>query len=172
MHAQIFATITLLSSLAIALPTSDFTPRQAAACFVVGDTALPAEVSDSVTSIQNVITCSDSATTISNVPDVTSGAVSFSSIDFSKSSQTPLQFALSEFATAEPLASTDLQTFQDSRFPKHCTPLIVARTNNLHRPQRLPRNRGWSPERRRQSSNQGAQVLSGVSGLADRDGAG
>ncbi|KAF2026918.1 hypothetical protein EK21DRAFT_102882 [Setomelanomma holmii] len=88
--------------------------RQASACFVVGNTALPAEVADVVTSIQKDITCSATAKTISNVPDVTSGAVSFSSIDFSKSTQTPLEFALSKFATASPLASTDLQTFQDS----------------------------------------------------------
>ncbi|KAH7065850.1 hypothetical protein BKA63DRAFT_427347 [Paraphoma chrysanthemicola] len=87
--------------------------RQASACFVIGDTALPAEVADVVTSIQGDITCSANAKTISNVPDVTSGAVSFSSVDFSKSDQTPLEFALSKFATAEPLASTDLKTFED-----------------------------------------------------------
>ncbi|KAH7076010.1 hypothetical protein FB567DRAFT_452410 [Paraphoma chrysanthemicola] len=88
--------------------------RQASACFVIGDTTLPGEVADVVTSIQGDITCSANAKTISNVPDVTSGAVSFSSIDFSKSDQTPLEFALSKFATAEPLASTDLQTFEDN----------------------------------------------------------
>jgi hypothetical protein len=50
---------------------------------------------------------------LSGVPDVTSGAVSFSSINFATSKQTPLQFALSEFATTSPLASTDLKLFQD-----------------------------------------------------------
>lgn len=83
------------------------------ACFVIGNTALPAEVTDSVTSIQSKITCSTSKTTISGVPDVTSGSVTFSSIDFSKSSQTPLQFALTKFATASTVAKSDLQTFQD-----------------------------------------------------------
>jgi hypothetical protein len=114
MYAQALTIFTLLSRLATALPTAGITPRQASACFVIGNEVLPAEVADSVTSIQNAIICSNSATTLSNVPDVTSGTVSFSSIDFSKSSQTPLQFALDQFATASPLANTDLQTFQDS----------------------------------------------------------
>lgn len=59
------------------------------------------------------MTCSTTKTTIDNVPDVTSGNVSFSSIDFSQSSSTPLQFALDTFATSSPLADTDLQTVQD-----------------------------------------------------------
>lgn len=80
---------------------------------MVGNTALPAEVQASVTAIQGSVTCSTTATTIDNVPDVTSGAVSFSSIDFSQSSSSPLQFALDTFATSSPLASTDLQTVQD-----------------------------------------------------------
>ena len=66
-----------------------------------------------VTSIQSVITCSSSATTLSGVPDVTTNGLSFSDIDFSQSSQTPLQFALSEFATADPVADSDLATFED-----------------------------------------------------------
>lgn len=116
MYTKSFTTITLLSglSLSAALPTTDFTPRQASACFLIGNQALPAEVSDIATSLQESVTCSESVTTLSNVPDVTSGGVTFSDIDFSKSSQTPLEFALSQFATADPLASTDLQQFQDS----------------------------------------------------------
>lgn len=47
------------------------------------------------------------------MPDVTSGNVSFSNIDFSQSADTPLQFALNTFATADPVANSDLQTFQD-----------------------------------------------------------
>lgn len=90
---------------------TELDPRQTA-CFVVGKTALPAEVADSVTAIQSSVTCG-TTTTIANVPDVTSGAVSFSAVDFSKSSDTPLQFALSKFNTSSPLASTDLKTFQD-----------------------------------------------------------
>lgn len=79
---------------------------------MVGKTALPAEVVDSVTAIQSSVTCG-TKTTIDNVPDVTSGAVSFSAVDFSQSSDTPLQFALNTFNTSSPLANTDLQTFQD-----------------------------------------------------------
>ncbi|KAL1867063.1 hypothetical protein Daus18300_006462 [Diaporthe australafricana] len=86
-------------------------PRQNA-CFVVGSTALPAEVQDSVTAIQSAVTCG-TATTIDKVPDVTSGAVSFSDVDFSKSSSSPLQFALDTFATAADPADTDLATLQD-----------------------------------------------------------
>ena len=116
MYTQTITAIALLGSLSLttAFPTTPIGNRQAQACFVIGNEALPAEVADVVTSVQNSITCSATAKTLSNVPDVTSGAVSFSSIDFSKSDQTPLEFALSQFATADPLADTDLQTFEDS----------------------------------------------------------
>ncbi|KAJ4350878.1 hypothetical protein N0V95_004326 [Ascochyta clinopodiicola] len=116
MRTTTTSALALLSifSASAALPTTSLTPRQAAACFVVGKTALPAEVADTVTAIQSAVTCDTSSTTISNVPDVSSGSSKFSSIDFSKSTQTPLEFALSKFATAEPLATTDLQTFQDN----------------------------------------------------------
>ncbi|OAL48411.1 hypothetical protein IQ07DRAFT_488743, partial [Pyrenochaeta sp. DS3sAY3a] len=97
-----------------ALPTTNLLTRQSNACFVIGNTALPAEVERVTADIQDSITCSSTATTLSNVPDVTSGGVTFSDIDFSKSGQTPLEFALEKFATADPLASTDLQTFEDS----------------------------------------------------------
>lgn len=96
-----------------AAPLEQLESRAGTACFVVGKTALPAEVQTSVTQIQNNVTCSSTAKTISGVPDVTSGAVSFSQVDFSKSSSTPLQFALDTFATTSPLASSNLQTFQD-----------------------------------------------------------
>ncbi|KAJ0119755.1 hypothetical protein J7T55_013959 [Diaporthe amygdali] len=82
------------------------------ACFVVGKTALPAEVQDSVTAIQSAVTCG-STTTIDNVPDVTSGSVSFSQVDFSQSKSSPLQFALDTFATAANPADSDLATLQD-----------------------------------------------------------
>ncbi|CAO2651668.1 Nn.00g042380.m01.CDS01 [Neocucurbitaria sp. VM-36] len=113
------STLTLLTALSAALPTTTNNPlllstRQSNPCFLIGTTALPAEVSTIATTLANSITCSTTTTTISNVPDVTSGSVTFSSIDFSQSSQTPLEFALSNFATASPLADTDLQTFKDS----------------------------------------------------------
>ncbi|PVH88043.1 hypothetical protein DL98DRAFT_447492 [Cadophora sp. DSE1049] len=107
---------TLISALALAgtaLSVPLFVPRQASACFIVGSTTLSAEVEDVVTSLQSTITCSPDTTTLSGVPDVTSGSTTFSSIDFSASSSSPLTFALSEFATETPLASTDLALFQD-----------------------------------------------------------
>lgn len=87
--------------------------RQSTACFVVGDVALPAEVQDSVDAIEGVVSCDASQTTIDSVPDVSSGGVTFSSINFDDSSSTPLEFALDTFATADPLASTDLDLFQN-----------------------------------------------------------
>jgi hypothetical protein len=106
-------TLTTLLALTLASPLA-LSTRQNKACFIVGTTALPAEVADVANSLANTVTCSATAKTLSSVPDVSSGAVSFSSIDFSRSSQSPLAFALQEFATASPLASTDLQRFQDS----------------------------------------------------------
>lgn len=91
--------------------TAPLEPRQNA-CFVVGKDALPAEVQDSVTAIQSAVTCG-SGTTIDNVPDVTSGSATFSKIDFSKSSSSPLQFALDTFATPADPATADLATLQD-----------------------------------------------------------
>ncbi|KAF1352656.1 hypothetical protein EJ07DRAFT_168783 [Lizonia empirigonia] len=111
--ALALALLTLLTP-STALPTTALTPRQAPACFVIGNTALPAEVASTVTAIEDTITCSSTTTTLSSVPDVTSGNTTFSSIDFSCSSQTPLAFALRTFATASPLASTDLAAFTDS----------------------------------------------------------
>lgn len=95
--------------------TAAVSARQSAnqACFVIGSKTLPQEVADIAANLASTVTCDNSATTIAKVPDVTSGSTTFSSIDFSQSSQTPLQFALSKFATANPLSSTDLQTFQD-----------------------------------------------------------
>ncbi|TVY57298.1 hypothetical protein LSUE1_G007352 [Lachnellula suecica] len=109
---------TALLTLFITLSLSDSAPtlstRQAKACFVIGSTALPAEVQDTVTTIQSAVTCDTSTTTLSGVPDTVSGNTYFSSINFaSSSSSTPLAFALSEFATDTPLASTSLSLFQD-----------------------------------------------------------
>ncbi|KAI4870988.1 hypothetical protein F4820DRAFT_562 [Hypoxylon rubiginosum] len=83
------------------------------ACFLIGDETLPAETADVAADLASTVTCDNAVTTIAKVPDVTSGSTAFSSIDFSQSSQTALQFALSKFATADPLADTDLATFQD-----------------------------------------------------------
>ena len=85
--------------------------RRQNACFIVGGTTLPQETADIADAIASTVTCG-AGTTIGNVPDVTTNGVSFSDIDFSRSGSTPLQFALDTFATADPLASTDLATFQ------------------------------------------------------------
>ncbi|KAF2800971.1 hypothetical protein K505DRAFT_320080 [Melanomma pulvis-pyrius CBS 109.77] len=105
----LFAGRAISAPLNLAVPVH---PRQNGLCFIVGNTALPAETEDSANSLANTITCDASVKTIGNVPDVTASGVSFSSINFADSSSTPLQFALDKFATADPLASTDLATFQ------------------------------------------------------------
>jgi hypothetical protein len=85
--------------------------RRQGACFIVGNTDLPGEVADSANALANVVTCGR-GTTISGVPDVISNGVSFSSINFATSGQSPLEFALDQFATVEPLANNDLARFQ------------------------------------------------------------
>ncbi|KAJ4301419.1 hypothetical protein N0V90_003511 [Kalmusia sp. IMI 367209] len=103
--------VAVVAALAIGVSAAPTTlNRRQNACFIVGSTALPQETADIADAIASSVTCGTS-TTIGNVPDVTSNGVSFSDIDFSKSSSTPLQFALDNFATADPLASTDLNAF-------------------------------------------------------------
>jgi hypothetical protein len=117
-----YTTSTLVSlalyfGLAISAPLKLAVPvhaRQSAACFLVGTTVLPAEVQDAADALANTITCDASTTTIGTVPDVTAAGTSFSSINFADSSSTPLQFALDTFATADPVASTDLAQFQNN----------------------------------------------------------
>ncbi|KAF6827815.1 hypothetical protein CMUS01_08853 [Colletotrichum musicola] len=103
----------ILAAAGTALAAPQLAPRQNA-CFVVGNSVLPQEVSDAVTSLQNKVTCDTSKTTIGKVPDVDAGGVTFSSINFANAKgQTPLAFALEKFATTEPLASNDLTKFQN-----------------------------------------------------------
>ncbi|KAK4667722.1 uncharacterized protein QC764_001450 [Podospora pseudoanserina] len=98
----------------LAIPAaSELSSRQAgSACFIIGNTVLPKETSDFVNQLRPRITCNNSRRTLSNVPDVTADGVSFSSINFATSSQAPLQFALSRFATPTPLRSANLAQFQ------------------------------------------------------------
>ncbi|KAF2019433.1 hypothetical protein BU24DRAFT_419052 [Aaosphaeria arxii CBS 175.79] len=105
----------VLSLLAGASISQPLKARQAQPCFLVGSTALPAETQEIADELAASITCDTSSTPIGNVPDVkTASGTTFSSIDFSTSGSTPLQFALDKFATADPLASSDLATFQDN----------------------------------------------------------
>jgi len=117
MYTPTLPLATLVASLALtsALPNPPIIrTRQTQPCFIIGTTPLPTEVSNIATSLQNTVTCSATSKTLSSVPDVTSGTTSFSAVDFTASPLTPLAFALAEFATATPLADTDLQRFQDT----------------------------------------------------------
>ncbi|KAH8168529.1 hypothetical protein LIA77_11793 [Sarocladium implicatum] len=96
------------AGLAIASPMKRQSP-----CFIIGDVSLPESTFASAQAIANAATCSPDVTTIAGVPDVTIGGVSYSSIDFSTSGQSPLQFALDRFAGAQPLANSDLQLFKN-----------------------------------------------------------
>ncbi|KAI0973314.1 hypothetical protein F4678DRAFT_471130 [Xylaria arbuscula] len=113
MKASFFSFFAIGSLIAGAIANPVVAANSNQACFVVGSTTLPAEVADVADSLASTVTCSTTSTTIAGVPDVTSGSTTFSSVDFSQSSQTPLQFALSKFATSATLADSDLATFQD-----------------------------------------------------------
>lgn len=114
MYTNAITILTLLSGLAIAVPTAKITPRQGNACFIIGNEVLPGETADVVNQIQAAVTCDPNAKTLENVPDVTFGSQTFSKIDFSTSGQTPLQFATTTFTTAVPLADSNLEAFQDA----------------------------------------------------------
>ncbi|KAN0098738.1 hypothetical protein V8E51_014401 [Hyaloscypha variabilis] len=109
--SAILASFTFIGAAVSAPPNKGTSAKRADACFIVGTITLPTEVSDTAIAIQNNVTCNLAKTTIGKAPDVTSGGITFSSIDFSQSSLTPLNFALTTFATANPLASSDLDTF-------------------------------------------------------------
>ncbi|PKS07408.1 hypothetical protein jhhlp_006011 [Lomentospora prolificans] len=109
-----FATLVLAAAAGVANGAPYVAPRQANACFVIGDEVLPESVVDTVTAVQGSITCNTDVQTLSGVPDVTSGDVTFSDVNFANSDLTPLEFALTEFAAADPLADTDLQRFEDT----------------------------------------------------------
>ncbi|KAK3985884.1 hypothetical protein QBC44DRAFT_249416 [Cladorrhinum sp. PSN332] len=112
---KFFSLLAFGAGLAYSAPiaSTELAARQnPSACFVIGNTALPAEVVTHVNQLRPRITCNNNRRTISNVPDVSSGGVSFSSINFATSGQTPLAFALSKFATPTPLRNANLAAFQ------------------------------------------------------------
>ncbi|KAI0483435.1 hypothetical protein F4859DRAFT_399271 [Xylaria cf. heliscus] len=100
------------------IPTTDDTPvllpRQQA-CFVIGSETLPAETQGIAEDLASSVTCDTSKTTLSGVPDVTSNGFTFSSIDFSTSGQSPLEFALNTFFAADVLADSNLAAFEAAR---------------------------------------------------------
>ncbi|TRX92073.1 hypothetical protein FHL15_006940 [Xylaria flabelliformis] len=124
MRSQI-SSILVLASAATALPKIPFVttydkipsvlPRQQQACFVIGSETLPAETQDVASTLASSITCDTSKTTLSGVPDVSSSGLTFSSVDFSTSGQSPLEFALNTFFTADTLADSNLAAFEAAR---------------------------------------------------------
>ncbi|KAG7126516.1 hypothetical protein HYQ46_010451 [Verticillium longisporum] len=96
------------ASVALAAPSWSLFRRQANACFITGTTALPAIVEEDVAGFQDLVTCDASTTTIQGIPDVQAGNVKFSAVNFADAGG---DFALNTFATTEPLADNDLNTF-------------------------------------------------------------
>ena len=136
MHLSTCTIISLYFGLAISAPLNlavPVHPRQSTLCSLVGTTALPAEVQDAADSLASKITCDASTTTIGNVPDVSSAGTTFSSINFADSKSTPLQFALDKFATANPVANTDLATFQTDLDLYVLIRVIVGMGTNMNR---------------------------------------
>ncbi|EGY23373.1 hypothetical protein VD0002_g3027 [Verticillium dahliae] len=108
------AIVAASASVALAAPSWSLFRRQANACFITGTTALPAIVEEDVAGFQDLVTCDAGTTTIQGIPDVQAGNVKFSSVNFADAAAggvSPLQFALDTFATTEPLADNDLNTF-------------------------------------------------------------
>ncbi|CAA7266263.1 unnamed protein product [Cyclocybe aegerita] len=109
--AKIVAALSVAATLAGAAPTLE---RRQTACFVVGRTALPAEVANGIPVLASQVTCGPR--TIANtggVPDVTSGGISYSSIDFQSSRKSPVGFALDTFKTPTDPATANLATLQN-----------------------------------------------------------
>ncbi|KAG8923532.1 hypothetical protein FRC00_006135 [Tulasnella sp. 408] len=109
--AKIVAAVSIAVTLVGAAPTVH---RRQSACFLVGKNTLPAEVASGIPALVSSVTCG--STTIANtggVPDVTSGGISYSSIDFQKSSKSPVGFALDTFKTPTDPATADLATLQN-----------------------------------------------------------
>ncbi|KAH7132249.1 hypothetical protein B0J11DRAFT_220883 [Dendryphion nanum] len=90
--------------------------NDSAACFLVGDVSLPAELDASVKRLveENVISCDFSRHTIGNVPDLSTSTQSFSEMNFADSASTPLRFAMARFATTVPIGSSSLRIFEQS----------------------------------------------------------
>ncbi|KAJ3994458.1 hypothetical protein F5050DRAFT_1904090 [Lentinula boryana] len=94
--------------------------KRANPCFVTGSVALPAEVSDVLPALEAApVTCNTAVEVAPGVPDISSGGIDYSTIDFQKSSLSPLGFALlcqnfsQLFATPEDPAGADLTTLQN-----------------------------------------------------------
>ncbi|KAK7921432.1 hypothetical protein PG985_009454 [Apiospora marii] len=134
-YSTSFTVAALFASLAVAVPTNHHTfvtdkpvidlpePTPAApvearqnggACFITGNAQLPAEVSAVVQQLGPKVKCNAAVKTLGGVPDVTSGGQTYSQIDFSKSGKSGLEFALDTFVTADCMADSNLQAFEDA----------------------------------------------------------
>ncbi|KAJ7900187.1 hypothetical protein B0H14DRAFT_2672639 [Mycena olivaceomarginata] len=108
-----FRSLLLVSFIAtaIAIPLPSLLKR--APCFVTGSVALPAEVSAGVPALEAAVTCNPKIQVAPGVPDLISGGIAYSTIDFQKSSSSPLGFALATFKTPTDPATADLATLQN-----------------------------------------------------------
>ncbi|KAF3937370.1 hypothetical protein ABW19_dt0205157 [Dactylella cylindrospora] len=102
--------LSLLPSLTSSLPLSRLSSRQSP-CFVIGDTALPAETQEIAESLASIVTCDTSVRPLQGIPDTISGGVKFSDINFLDSDELPLDFALTTFATPADPSDADLTLF-------------------------------------------------------------
>jgi hypothetical protein len=84
-----------------------------APCFIIGAETLPEETVGVAADLASTISCNFNNPTLSGVPDVSINGLTFSSINFATSDLSPLDFALQNFAGVNPLANSDLQTFED-----------------------------------------------------------
>ncbi|TFK35839.1 hypothetical protein BDQ12DRAFT_725630 [Crucibulum laeve] len=107
-----FQSLILLSLAAFGL-AAPLNVKRANPCFVTGSVALPAEVAAGLPALQKVITCNAAVQVAPGVPDITSGGISYSSIDFQKSTKSPVGFALSKFTTPADPAQGDLTSLQN-----------------------------------------------------------
>ncbi|KAJ7654977.1 hypothetical protein DFH06DRAFT_1201219 [Mycena polygramma] len=97
------------TAFAVPLPFS----KRANPCFVTGSVALPAEVASGLPALEQAVTCNAKIQVATGVPDIISGGIAYSSIDFQKSSASPLGFALATFQTPTDPATADLATLQN-----------------------------------------------------------
>ncbi|KAJ7706336.1 hypothetical protein B0H17DRAFT_1156649 [Mycena rosella] len=107
-----FKSLLLASFAATALSAPLSFLKRANPCFVTGSVALPAEVSSGLGAL-SAVTCNAKLQVAPGVPDIVSGGIAYSTIDFQKSSASPLGFALATFKTPTDPATADLATLQN-----------------------------------------------------------
>ncbi|KAF7310780.1 hypothetical protein HMN09_00621000 [Mycena chlorophos] len=101
-----------LAATALSAPLSFF--RRANPCFVTGSVALPAEVAEGLPALEAApVTCNSNIQVAPGVPDIYSGGIEYSTIDFQKSSLSPVGFALATFKTPSNPETADLDTLQN-----------------------------------------------------------